>query len=217
MQAVLSRRLSRRIRTLARRPRTRHAACGSHDQRRSEPLHHRITAPSESSTSCSPSSPSPSAPCSRSLMRIHLVWPDLALPFFGVIKPEDYLALVTMHGTLMVFFVLTIAPQSGFANLVLPEQIGARSMAFPRLNAVAFWLTTRRPPRPARRLLRSRRRAHLRLDQLSARSAPSPPPAPARRTGMDLWLVSHRPLLPRCHGSPPSTCSPPSSANAAPA
>jgi cytochrome c oxidase subunit 1 len=75
------------------------------------------------------------------IMRIHRVWPNLALPFLGVLKPEGYLALVTMHGTLMVFFVLTTAPQIGFANLVLPEQIGARSMAFPRLNAAAFWLT----------------------------------------------------------------------------
>lgn len=74
------------------------------------------------------------------LMRIHRVWPDTPLPFYGLLKPEDYLALVTMHGTLMVFFVLTTAPQSGFANLVLPEQIGARQMAFPRLNAAAFWL-----------------------------------------------------------------------------
>jgi cytochrome c oxidase subunit 1 len=75
------------------------------------------------------------------IMRLHRIWPDLAVPFFGTIKPEGYLALVTMHGTLMIFFVLTTAPQIGFANLVLPEQIGARGMAFPRLNAAAFWLT----------------------------------------------------------------------------
>jgi cytochrome c oxidase subunit I len=75
------------------------------------------------------------------VMKIHLVWPDLALPFFGQIKPEDYLALVTMHGTLMVFFVLTTAPLSGFANLVLPEQIGSSRMALPTINAVSFWLT----------------------------------------------------------------------------
>jgi len=74
-------------------------------------------------------------------MRIHRVWPSLPFPFHGQIKPEDYLALVTMHGTLMIFFVLTVAPQLGFASLVLPEQIGARSMAFPRLNASAFWLS----------------------------------------------------------------------------
>jgi cytochrome c oxidase subunit 1 len=75
------------------------------------------------------------------VMRIHLVWPEFALPFFGQVKPEDYLALVTMHGTLMVFFVLTTAPLSGFANLVLPEQIGSPRMALPTLNAVAFRIT----------------------------------------------------------------------------
>jgi cytochrome c oxidase subunit 1 len=76
------------------------------------------------------------------LMRIHRTWPDLALPIHGIIRPEDYLALVTMHGTLMVFFVLTVVPQSAFPNLVLPAQIGATRMAFPRLNAAAFWITT---------------------------------------------------------------------------
>lgn len=75
------------------------------------------------------------------LMRLHLAWPDVALPFWGAMKPEDYLALVTMHGTLMVFFVLTTAPQSGFANLVLPEQVGARQMALPLMNALSFWGT----------------------------------------------------------------------------
>ena len=75
------------------------------------------------------------------LMRIHLAWPELPMPFWGTMKPEDYLALVTMHGTLMVFFVLITAPQSGFANLVLPEQIGSHRMALPVLNAVSFWLT----------------------------------------------------------------------------
>ena len=73
-------------------------------------------------------------------MRVHLVWPDLNVPIFGVVKPEDYLALVTLHGTLMLFFVLTLAPQAGFGNIILPAQIGTRRMAFPSLNAVAFWL-----------------------------------------------------------------------------
>jgi len=75
------------------------------------------------------------------LMRIHLVWPDRIVPFHGPILPEDYLALVTIHGTIMLFFVLTTAPQSGFGNLILPSQIGARRMAFPVANAVSFWLT----------------------------------------------------------------------------
>ena len=75
------------------------------------------------------------------LMRAHLVWPEWSLPLHGPILPEDYLALVTLHGTLMLFFVLTTAPQAGFGNLILPAQIGARQMAFPRLNAASFWLT----------------------------------------------------------------------------
>lgn len=37
------------------------------------------------------------------MMRVHRVWPDVVIPFVGVVKPEDYLAMVTMHGTLMVF------------------------------------------------------------------------------------------------------------------
>jgi len=73
-------------------------------------------------------------------MRIHLVWPDLVFPLFGVMLPEDYLALVTLHGTLMLFFVLTLAPQAGFGSLILPAQIGARRMAFPIVNAAAYWL-----------------------------------------------------------------------------
>jgi cytochrome c oxidase subunit 1 len=75
-------------------------------------------------------------------MRLHLTWPDWPLPLHGPILPEEYLALVTMHGTLMLFFVLTVAPQSGFGNLILPSQIGASRMAFPRLNALSLALTT---------------------------------------------------------------------------
>src|SRR4051812_45465339 len=75
------------------------------------------------------------------LMRLHIVWPEMRLPFLGQIKPEQYLAYMTMHGTLMVFFVLSVAPLNAFGNLVLPEQIGARAMAFPRLNMLSFWTT----------------------------------------------------------------------------
>src|SRR5512134_2747336 len=75
------------------------------------------------------------------LMRIHLVWPTANVPGFGEIKPETYLTLLTMHGTIMVFFVLTTAPQSGFGNYVLPIQIGAPDMAFPVLNMLSFWTT----------------------------------------------------------------------------
>ncbi|MBZ5646746.1 MAG: cbb3-type cytochrome c oxidase subunit I [Acidobacteriia bacterium] len=75
------------------------------------------------------------------LMRIHLVWPEANLPWLGHIKPETYLTLLTMHGTFMVFFVLTLAPQGGFGNYFLPIQIGAADMAFPVLNMLSFWTT----------------------------------------------------------------------------
>src|SRR3984885_13109070 len=77
------------------------------------------------------------------LMGFHLVWPSAHLPFItgGQMTPEQYLALVTMHGTIMVFFVLTPASQGGFGNYFLPIQIGAADMAFPRLNMLSFWTT----------------------------------------------------------------------------
>ncbi len=123
------------------------------------------------------------------LMRIHRVWPDAVIPFFGVMKPEDYLALVTMHGTLMVFFVLTTAPQSGFANLVLPAQIGAQRMAFPHINAAGFWLTV-----VAFLVLISGGHIHggaaisgwSMYPPLSALSASGP----GQGLGVDLWLIS---------------------------
>ncbi len=77
------------------------------------------------------------------LMRIHLVWPNAKIPFIegGLMTPEQYLALVTMHGSIMVFMVLTTAPQSGFGNYFLPIQIGAADMAFPVINMLSFWTT----------------------------------------------------------------------------
>ena len=75
------------------------------------------------------------------MMRIHMIWPTANWPLVGEIKPETYLAFLTMHGTIMVFFVLTTAPQGGFGNYVLPIQIGAPDMAFPVLNMLSFWTT----------------------------------------------------------------------------
>ncbi len=123
------------------------------------------------------------------LMRIHLVWPTWPLWFHGPILPEDYLALVTIHGTIMLFFVLTTAPQAGFSNLILPAQIGSHRMAFPVLNAASFWLT-----------------AVALLTLLSSTFVPGgsaisgwtaypplsavPSAGPGQGLGMDLWLIS---------------------------
>jgi cytochrome c oxidase subunit 1 len=75
------------------------------------------------------------------LMRLSLTWPDMTWPIIGSIKPDQYLSLLTIHGTMMVFFVLTTAPQGGFGNYFLPIQIGADDMAFPVLNMLSFWVT----------------------------------------------------------------------------
>ncbi|HTA45374.1 MAG TPA: cbb3-type cytochrome c oxidase subunit I [Bryobacteraceae bacterium] len=73
------------------------------------------------------------------VMRFHLIFPQT--PIGGdVMAPEFYLSLLTLHGTIMVFFVLTLAPLNAFGNLVLPEQLGASGMAFPRLNLASFWI-----------------------------------------------------------------------------
>ena len=77
------------------------------------------------------------------LLRVHTSWPDTAIPFLNGFEntPERYAAVRLLHGSLMVFFVLTAAPQLGFGNYLLPLQIGAAEMAFPVLNLVSFWLT----------------------------------------------------------------------------
>jgi cytochrome c oxidase subunit 1 len=85
------------------------------------------------------------------LMRIHLGWTNAAIPGLqllsktgapgGVMTPEYYLQLMTMHGTIMVFFVLTTAPFAAFGNFFLPIQVGAEDMPFPRFNMMSFWVT----------------------------------------------------------------------------
>jgi cytochrome c oxidase subunit I len=77
------------------------------------------------------------------LLRVHSSWPDTAIPFLASFEntPERYAAVRLLHGSLMVFFVLTAAPQLGFGNFLLPLQIGAEEMAFPVLNLVSSWMT----------------------------------------------------------------------------
>jgi cytochrome c oxidase subunit 1 len=83
------------------------------------------------------------------LVRLQLGYPGQHAQFWetlfpagmasGVMTPEFYVMLFTMHGTIMVFFVLSIGPVSGFGNYLIPLQIGARDMAFPFLNMLSFW------------------------------------------------------------------------------
>ncbi|MDR7416073.1 MAG: cbb3-type cytochrome c oxidase subunit I [Armatimonadota bacterium] len=68
-------------------------------------------------------------------MRVNLAWPQS-----GILQADQYLAAVSMHGTLMVFFVLTPALLGGFANFLVPLKIGARDMAFPFINMLSYWV-----------------------------------------------------------------------------
>jgi cytochrome c oxidase subunit I len=123
------------------------------------------------------------------LMRVHIVWPELALPLVGFIKPETYLGFMTIHATLMVFFVVVAVPQNGFGSLLAGRQVGATRGALPLLNATGLWLTVLS-------LL------VLLASFFVAGSAPQagwtqypplsalPEAAPGQALGMDLWLVS---------------------------
>src|SRR5690606_5562907 len=83
------------------------------------------------------------------LFRLQLGYPDESFPiletFFGNnaaggrIQPEFYYSLVTMHGTVLIFFVLTAGLSGTFANFLIPLQLGARDMASPFLNMLSYW------------------------------------------------------------------------------
>ena len=85
------------------------------------------------------------------LFRMQLAWPEESFKIFnvllgdkfapnGIMTNDIYLALITIHGTIMVFFVLTAALSGTFSNLLIPLQIGARDMASGTLNMISYWL-----------------------------------------------------------------------------
>src|SRR5580658_3890702 len=84
------------------------------------------------------------------LFRLQLGYPDAHFQILedvfgskwakgGQIQPEFYYALVTMHGTILVFFVLTGGLSGTFANFLIPYQVGARDMASPFINMLSYW------------------------------------------------------------------------------
>ncbi|MBJ7428694.1 MAG: cbb3-type cytochrome c oxidase subunit I [Bacteroidia bacterium] len=83
------------------------------------------------------------------VFRLQLAYPDTKFPIFetilgewgkgGKLDPNFYLALITIHGTIMVFFVLTAGLSGTFSNLLIPLQVGARDMASPFMNMLSYW------------------------------------------------------------------------------
>ncbi len=84
------------------------------------------------------------------LFRLQLAYPDQSFTIIeaflgkggegGIMTPDMYMGLVTIHGTIMVFFVLTAGLSGTFSNLLIPLQIGARDMASGFLNMISYWL-----------------------------------------------------------------------------
>jgi cytochrome c oxidase subunit 1 len=133
------------------------------------------------------------------LFRFQLGYPEDAYPWLetilgkwakgGRITPEAYYALVTTHGTVLVFFVLTAGLSGTFANFLIPLQVGARDMASPFLNMLSYWFF----------FIAS----IVMLSSLFVETGPfsggwtAYPPlsalgdaSPGSKTGMDLWIIS---------------------------
>ena len=133
------------------------------------------------------------------LFRLQLAWPDQKFAILetflgkwapeGQMDPNMYLALVTIHGTIMVFFVLTAGLSGTFSNLLIPLQIGARDMASGFLNMLSYWFFAAS--------------SVIMLASLFVETGPAsggwtiypplsalPQAMPGSGTGMTLWLVS---------------------------
>lgn len=83
------------------------------------------------------------------MIRWALAFPDQAFPIIGqfmfpetggIIPPDTYAMLFTMHGTIMIFYAITPILIGAFGNFCIPLMIGARDMVFPLLNMLSFWL-----------------------------------------------------------------------------
>src|ERR1700712_4050391 len=133
------------------------------------------------------------------LFRIQLAYPEKAFPLLetllgrfapgGRLDPNFYLSLVTIHGTIMVFFVLTAGLSGTFSNLLIPLQVGARDMASPFMNMLSYWFFFLA--------------CVIMLSSFFIQKGPAsggwtvypplsalPKAMPGSETGMDLWLTS---------------------------
>ena len=133
------------------------------------------------------------------IFRIQLGFPGEKFPILesilgrwaegGVIRPEFYYAMITMHGTIMIFFVLTAGLSGTFANYLIPLQCGARDMASPFLNMLSYWFFVAA--------------SIVMMSSLFIQTGPASggwtayPPlsalggaTPGSRKGMDYWIIS---------------------------
>src|SRR6201991_3866628 len=120
------------------------------------------------------------------LFRIQLAYPDKSFPLLetllgrfapgGRLDPNFYLSLVTIHGTIMVFFVLTAGLSGTFSNLLIPLQVGARDMASPFINMLSSFFIQKGPAGPGWTI----------YPPLSA----LPKAMGGSGMGMTLWLIS---------------------------
>ena len=133
------------------------------------------------------------------LFRLQLGYPDASFPWLesilgkwakgGQITPEAYYALVTTHGTVLVFFVLTAGLSGTFANFLIPLQVGARDMASPFMNMLSYWFFLAA--------------SVVMLSSMFVETGPfsggwtAYPPlsalgdaSPGSKTGMDLWIIA---------------------------
>ena len=133
------------------------------------------------------------------LFRLQLAWPDKQFGIYeillgkwgadGIMDPSVYLALVTIHGTIMVFFVLTAGLSGTFSNLLIPLQIGARDMASGFLNMISYWLFFLSSVIMVMSLFVEAGPASAGWTIYPPRSA-LPQAIPGSGAGMTLWLVS---------------------------
>ena len=97
------------------------------------------------------------------LMRLQLGWPDS----FQLIDPSSYLQFVTMHGMIMVIYLLTALFLGGFGNYLIPLMVGARDMVFPYVNMISYWVYLVAVLILVASFLRARRANRRRLDLVS--------------------------------------------------
>jgi cytochrome c oxidase subunit 1 len=133
------------------------------------------------------------------LFRLQLGYPDQTFPWLedilgrwakgGKISAENYYALVTMHGTVLVFFVLTGGLSGTFANFLIPLQIGARDMASPFMNMLSYWFFFGASVVMVSSLF-------IQTGPFSGGWTAYPPlsalgdASPGSKTGMDLWIIA---------------------------